>query len=138
MIAHLRAIGAVGPRPSLRCTTGKTVLLAREDYMTLSGEHEFACSNPECGCEGRGKAKMPPWEELIQDGFVEGGQVAVHIRSEETREGNWVRVALNGSPSEVESGEFSHWLTARNERYGFKVCEDSDVPIRRLEAEGAA
>ena len=61
-IAHMRAIGALGPRPTLRCTTGKTMILAKEDYTTLVAQHEFACSNPDCDCAGRGKAEMPSWE----------------------------------------------------------------------------
>ena len=69
---------------------------------------------------------------------MDGGQVAVHVRTEETREGNWVLVALLGNPSEVESGEFGDWLAAHNKRYGFKVCEEGDAPITRLETEGAA
>ena len=47
-------------------------------------------------------------------------------------------VALLGNPSEVESGEFGDWLAAHNKRYGFKVCEEGDAPITRLETEGAA
>jgi hypothetical protein len=136
-IARMRELGALGPRPTLRCTIGKTTLLAKEDYTTLVEQHDFACTNPDCECAGRGAAEMPSWEDLIEDGFVEGGQVAVHVRTEETRDGNWVQVALLSSPSKVESGAFSEWLAAYNQHYGFTICEEGDA-IARLETEGAA
>jgi hypothetical protein len=137
-IAHLRAIGALGPRPALHCTAGETMIVAREDYATLVAKQEFACNNPDCECAGRGKAETPSWEELVEDGFVEAGQVAVHVRSEQAREGGWVLVAFYGNPCEVESGEFSDWLADHNRRYGFKISEGSAAPVRSPETDGAS
>jgi hypothetical protein len=100
----VRNMRRLGDLPKLNATPATHRIINREEYEQLS-RGQFVCSGLDCKGHGDGEyAETVPWRQLVEDGYIEDGRVAVAYRDEEqqtTRQPG--KVMLFARPSEMES-----------------------------------
>jgi len=100
----VRNMRRLGDLPKFHATQPTYRIVNRAEYEALS-RGQYVCSNLDCEGHGDGEfAEMVTWKELVGDGYIEDGKVAIAYRDEEQQITRQLgRIQLFARPSDMES-----------------------------------